>query len=253
MTWASVHKCPSEGDFLGLHLFSSALKSKTNQRTERQIKQYLTSLSSAVVDLIRCCCTSNTLTEKSVSLTNQNFVPGFLPIQDWDKTLSCFSVFPSKLLSDSDTVQLSWTNTLSLVVMGRSSVVCGGFPSDDNTREETGPGQDHSHVFSSVWPAGPPPQRDSPCVGGGDLSHCYRPTHEFLSARAHVRPPPPDRVTLRSSAFTFCGFKCCFSFTAAERHWNTNLFQDFLPDATFSLSLMQSQSTFLQGNIISGL
>lgn len=43
---------------------------------------------------------------------------------------------------------------------------------------------------------------------------------ESLSAEAHVRPPSAALthwVTLRSGAFTFCGFSCCFSFTGAEK------------------------------------
>lgn len=62
--------------------------------------------------------------------------------------------------------------------------------------------RDHSHIFQSLG-AGPPPQRDSLCVGCGDLSQREQANS---SARAHIRPPSAaqtGRVTLGSSTSTF--------------------------------------------------
>lgn len=73
-----------------------------------------------------------------------------------------------------------------LLRLRRSSCPRGlwDFPCDGKGRK-TGPGRDHSHIFRSLS-ARPPPQRDSPCVGWGDLSHCEQQTLQLqLTSALH--------------------------------------------------------------------
>lgn len=94
-----------------------------------------------------------------------------------------------------------WVEKVQLSLSCCCDATCWFSPSRERG-EKTGPEHDHGHIFQSLG-AGPPPQRDSPCVGCGDLSQREQANS---SARAHIRPPSAartGRVTLRSSASTF--------------------------------------------------
>lgn len=129
-----------------------------------------TLLSPAVVDLIKSCCNLDLqilLPDESKSLFQVNF-------QDWGHSERVTLLVLSEVHKRSEN---SWPSFKCLPADdGTQLRGFWGFPSDGNTtREKTGPGQDHGHVSQSLT-ARPPPQRDSPCVGSGDLSHCEPPT-----------------------------------------------------------------------------